>query len=84
MAVALRLMRFGKKGKPTYRIVALDQRKPSKSSYIENIGTYDPVSKNASAHIRKSRLEYWTSQGAIISDGLTKLLKNKKIITFVD
>ena len=62
MAVALRLMRFGKKGKPTYRIVALDQRKPSKSSYIERIGTYDPVTKNPGAIISKSRLEYWTNQ----------------------
>lgn len=84
MAVALRLMRFGKKGKPTYRIVALDQRKPSKSSYIEKIGTYDPVSKNAQAVISKSRFDYWSGQGAIISEGLTKLLKNKKIITFTD
>ncbi len=84
MAVALRLMRFGKKGQPTYRIVALDKRRPSKSSYIEKIGTYDPISKNAGAVIKKSRLEYWISQGALVSEGLTKLLKNKKLVQYTD
>ena len=69
---------------PKLLLGPLDQRKPSKSSYIEKIGTYDPVSKNPGALISKSRLEYWTGQGAIVSEGLTKLLKNKKLVSYTD
>ncbi|MBI1863343.1 30S ribosomal protein S16 [Candidatus Microgenomates bacterium] len=84
MAVALKLMRFGKKGHPTYRIVAIDKRKPRTSEYLENIGIYQPVGTKTALSIKKSRLEYWQSQGAQISEGLTKLLKNKKKITFTE
>lgn len=84
MAVALKLMRFGKKGHPTYRIVAIDKRKPRTSDYIENIGVYQPVGTATALQIKKTRLEYWQSQGAQISEGLAKLLKNKKKITFVE
>ena len=84
MAVALKLMRFGKKGHPTYRIVAIDRRKPRNSQYIENIGIYQPVGTKPSLEIKKVRLAYWQSQGAQVSEGLAKLLKGKKKITFVE
>lgn len=84
MAVALKLMRFGKKGHPTYRIVAIDKRKPRTSEYLENIGVYQPAGPTPSLSIRKARLEYWQAQGAQVSEGLVKLLKNKKKITFTE
>lgn len=84
MAVALKLMRFGKKGHPSYRIVAIDKRKPRNSDYIESIGIYQPVGPKTALQIKKPRLEYWQSQGAQVSEGLVKLLKNKKKITFVE
>jgi small subunit ribosomal protein S16 len=84
MAVALRLMRFGKKGQPSYRIVAIDKRKPRNSSYIENIGTFNPFATEKEALISASRLKYWTEKGAQISEGLEKLLKSKKKVVFTD
>ncbi|MDA1317117.1 MAG: 30S ribosomal protein S16 [bacterium] len=84
MAVALRLMRFGKKKFPFYRIVALDKRKKRDGSYIEKVGQYDPMIKENTIKINKTRFDYWQSQGAQISEGLTRLLKNKKSISYTE
>lgn len=84
MAVALKLMRFGKKGHPTYRIVAIDRRAPRVSEYLEKIGIYQPIGAKPVLEISKSRLEYWQSKGAQLSEGIVKLLKDKKRITFKD
>ncbi|MCA9372246.1 30S ribosomal protein S16 [Candidatus Woesebacteria bacterium] len=82
MAVTLRLMRFGKKHRPYYRIVALDKRKKRDGAYKEKVGSYDPMKEPAEVLIDKAKYEYWTSKGAIISEGLRRLLKNKKNVTF--
>ncbi len=42
MAVRLRLKRTGKKKQPSYRVVAVDSRKPRDGRVLEIIGTYDP------------------------------------------
>lgn len=78
MAVAIRLMRFGKRGNPTYRIVVLDKRKKRDGAYIEKIGTYQPMTEPGKLELMKERFEYWTSRGAQLSEGMTKLLKSKK------
>ena len=81
MAVAIRLMRFGKKGNPSYRVVVLDKRKKRDGSYIENIGVYQPMNQPGKVEIIKERFDYWTSRGAELSEGITKLLKDKKQVT---
>ncbi len=75
MAVTLRLYRIGKKGHPTYKIVAVNRRYKSNGKYIEAIGTYDPHTEPAKVKVEKDRMDYWKSRGAIISEGLRKLLK---------
>lgn len=75
MAVAIRLMRFGKKGFPTYRIVALDKRAKRDGAYIENLGVYNPMTNPATFELKKDRYDYWVQKGAQLSEGITKLLK---------
>ena len=82
MAVSIRLMRFGKKKFPYYRIVALDKRQKRDGAYIEKLGTYNPLLKEKNIHIKKEKYEYWTSKGAQISEGMERLLKNKDNIIF--
>ena len=77
MAVALKLMRFGKRSYPTYRIVALDKRRKSKGAYIEKVGTYNPMTKPETIVINKERFEYWIKVGAQTSEGVKKLLRKK-------
>lgn len=72
-------MRFGKKGHPSYRIVALDKRKKRDGTYLEKVGEYDPIVQPARIEINKDRFDYWISKGAQISEGMRKLLKQKKV-----
>ena len=78
MAVTIRLMRFGKRHYPTYRIVALDKRRKRDGSYIEKIGTYNPMLNPAVLEINEERMGYWTKNGALISEGMRKLLKKSQ------
>ncbi|QQS43582.1 30S ribosomal protein S16 [Candidatus Roizmanbacteria bacterium] len=82
MAVALRLMRFGKRKQPYYRIVALDKTKKRDGSYIEKVGLYHPLDDKNNIRINKERFDYWKSKGALISEGLERLLKNKENVVF--
>lgn len=77
MAVAIRLMRFGKKHAPTYRIVALDSRRKRDGSYIEKIGAYNPMVEPVTLDINEEKLSYWMKTGARVSEGVRKLLKNR-------
>jgi small subunit ribosomal protein S16 len=82
MAVTLRLMRFGKKHYPTYRIVALHKRSKRDGAYLDKVGVYNPMTAPATIKIDKDKYEYWTGKGAQISEGLRKLLLQKKNVTF--
>lgn len=77
MPATIRLMRFGKKGHPTYRLVVLDKRKKAVGSYIEKIGTYNPMKNPAEINIDKTLLDKWRKKGALVSDGVRKLLHLK-------
>lgn len=78
MAVTLRLMRLGKRGKPFYRIIAVDKRKKRNGAYIENLGTYNPLVSPASISYNKESFDAWISKGAQISEGLARLIKYGK------
>ncbi|MFO0703556.1 MAG: 30S ribosomal protein S16 [Patescibacteria group bacterium] len=78
MAVTLRLARFGKKGQPFYRIVAVEKTRKRNGAYIEAIGSYNPMSKPHKVEIQEDRLNYWLKVGATISEGLQKLNIIKK------
>lgn len=75
MAVTLRLYRVGKKGYATYKIVAVNKRYKSNGKYIEAVGIYNPHKASAKVDIKKERLEYWLTRGAVVSEGLRKLIK---------
>lgn len=77
MPVTIRLMRFGKRGYATYRIVALDKRKKRDGSYIEKVGTYNPHAPSPFV-IDGEKLNYWLKKGAVLSEGVQKLMKKIK------
>lgn len=75
MAVAIKLMRTGKKGHASYRVVVMDKKKKRNGSYIEKIGSYDPHAKSAHLEIDKEKFNQWITKGAVVSEGIRKLLK---------
>ena len=78
MAATIRLMKFGKRGYPTYRIVVLDKRKKRDGSYLEKVGTYNPHTEPATLEINDVKLQEWLKKGAQVSEGMRRLLKNRK------
>ena len=78
MAVTIRLMRFGKRKQPSYRVVVIDKRKKRDGSYIEKIGLYTPMSPTKQFELDEEKYKGWIAKGAEISEGIRKLLKNKK------
>lgn len=70
--VKIRLTRYGKKGVPFYRIVVLDSRKARDANYIENVGHYDPRSKELK--LKRDRIEYWIAKGAQPTNTVARLI----------
>ncbi len=84
MPVKLRLMRIGRKGQPSYRIVAVDSRKRRDGAYIEKIGHYNPLTKPADVVINDDLALKWLSQGAIPTDTVRSLLSRRGILLAFD
>jgi small subunit ribosomal protein S16 len=74
--LVIRLRRVGSKKKPFFRVVVTEARAPRESTFVENVGTYNPRSKPAKVEIDKERLQHWLGQGARPSDSVRTLLKN--------
>jgi len=80
MAVALRLMRMGRKKAPLYAIVATDSRSRRDGRFIEDLGRYEPVQEPAVVKINAERVMYWLRQGAQPSDTVRNLLSREGLM----
>lgn len=79
--VKLRLKRFGRRHRPFYRLSAMDIRTPRDGMPIEELGTYDPIEKDAAKALKLNtdRVKYWLGVGAQPSDTTVTLLKQAGI-----
>ena len=75
MAVRIRLKRLGAKKNPFYRIVVADSHYPRDGRFIEEIGTYNPVTDPAEIKVDVERAQYWLKNGAQPTDTAKSLLK---------
>ena len=71
----IRLARFGAKKKPTYRVVVIEKERARDSKALEVVGHYNPVAKPPVVKLERERIEYWTKNGAKVSDTVSRLLK---------
>ena len=74
MAVKIRLSRVGKKKAPFYRVVAIDSRRKRDGQFIEDLGTYNPLTGTL-IQFHQDRIDYWVSKGAIPTETVLKLQK---------
>ncbi len=70
---------MGAKKRPSYRIVAADQKSPRDGRFIESIGYYDPLTEPATIKINEERARHWLSVGAQPSDTVAHLLRRAGI-----
>ena len=75
--VTIRLARAGTKKRPFYHLVAADKRKARDGRFIERLGFYNPAARGADQKllVDAARVEYWTKNGAQLSDRVAFLLK---------
>jgi small subunit ribosomal protein S16 len=77
MPVKIRLARHGAKKRPFYRIVVTDSESPRDGRFLENVGTYNPLSDPAEVSLKNDRISYWIAQGAKPTDTVNSLLKKE-------
>ena len=79
--VRLRMKSFGRRHRPFFRICAMDARTPRDGRAIEELGHYDPLSRNPVTQtvLNASRIRYWLSVGAQPSDKVQALLRRHKV-----
>ena len=78
--VKIRLRRMGAKKAPFYRLVVADSRYPRNGRFIEEIGTFNPLTDPAEIKIDAEAAKKWLSNGAQPTDTVKALLKKSNII----
>ena len=80
MAVKIRLRRMGAKKAPYYRVVVADSRYPRDGRFIEEIGTYNPLTDPATVTIDSEKAKAWIANGAQPTDTVKALLKKNGVL----
>ncbi len=72
--IKLRLIRFGAKKKPSYRIVAIDSRRARQSRTLDTLGYYHPRTEPLEFKIDLDKVDYWLKKGAQPSETVNSLI----------
>ena len=80
MAVKIRLKRMGAKKAPFYRVVVADSRYPRDGRFIDEIGTYNPLTDPATVEIDADKAKKWVANGAQPTDTVKALLKKNGML----
>ena len=79
MAVRIRLTRVGATKRPSYRVIAIDSRRPRDGRALEILGFYDPLTDPATVQIDAEKLNAWIAKGASPSETVVKLMRQAGI-----
>lgn len=74
MSISIKLIPFGKKHQPTYKISVSETKYRRNGKPIEVIGTYNPYNQDKKINLDQQRFEYWLTKGALVTSGIKKLL----------
>jgi small subunit ribosomal protein S16 len=77
MAVKIRMKRMGRSHVAFYRVNAVDSRFPRDGRVIEELGFYDPLTKDEAKKfvVDLEKCKGWLDKGAIPSETVSSLLK---------
>ncbi len=79
MAASMRLMRFGGKKNPYYRIVVADRRSSRGGKFIDQVGTYDVKKSPAEVRFKEEKAIQWLRKGAQPTPTVRQLLMRSGI-----
>lgn len=77
----IRLTRRGAKKNPFYRVVVKERRSKRDGKYLENLGTYNPMTDPPEVKLDHERIQYWIGQGAQPTETVASLIKNNPEMT---
>ncbi|CCQ92347.1 ribosomal protein S16 (BS17) [[Clostridium] ultunense Esp] len=80
MAVKIRLRRMGSKKAPFYRVVVADSLSPRDGRFIDEIGTYNPLTHPAEVKINEEKAMKWLLTGAQPTDTVRSLFSKAGIM----
>lgn len=75
LAVRIRLSRVGATKRPSYRVVAIDSRRPRDGRALEILGFYDPLTEPATVKLDAERVQAWIAKGAQPSEMVARLIR---------
>lgn len=75
--IKLRLKKYGRKGQPCYRIVAMDSRSKRDGRAIEELGFYNPMTDET--HLNFTKVVTRLKQGAQPTETVLNILTKAKI-----
>jgi len=80
--VRIRMKAMGRRHRPFFRICAMDSRTQRDGRAIEELGHYDPLSRNPETQtvLKADRIRYWLSVGAQPSEKVAALLRRHKVV----
>ena len=76
----MRLSRHGRTKRPHYRIVVAEHTAPRDGAFIENVGTYNPLTNPATVQVKADRIQHWLSKGVRPTETVHHLLAKQGLI----
>ena len=80
MAVKIRLARRGRRKAPYYHIIVADARAPRDGKFIEQIGSYNPMTKPATITLDRDKAYDWLLKGAQPTETARAILRFKGVL----
>ena len=80
MPVKIRLARRGRRKQPYYHIIVADARAPRDGKFIEQIGSYNPMTKPASIELDREKAYEWLMKGAQPTETARAILRFKGVL----
>jgi len=76
MGLKIRLRKQGRTNSPFYRLVLAEAKTKRDGKYIENLGWYNPISKDEENNfsINAERIQHWVDHGAELSENAKSLV----------
>lgn len=80
MPVKIRLARRGRRKQPFYHVVVADARSPRDGKFIEQIGSYNPMTKPATIELDREKAYDWLMKGAQPTETARSILRFKGVL----
>jgi small subunit ribosomal protein S16 len=71
---------MGRKKRPFYRMIVLDNRKRRDGAYLANLGFYNPFCEPHEVKLHEDEIISWLSKGATVSETAKSLLRSEGVL----